>query len=148
MIDESAARMAEQPCFALYGTVNAITRAYRPLLDPLGLTYPQYVVMMLLWEHDEIDLRTLAERARLDPATLTPIVKRLEQKDLLQRMRSTIDERRLVITVTAAGRELQERARTVPDEMVCKVGITPDQAATLQALCTQIVATLAADGAS
>src|SRR4051794_39719224 len=112
MIDETAARMDEQPCFAVYSTVNAITRAYRPLLEPLDLTYPQYVAMMLLWERDEVDLRTLAERARLDPATLTPIVRRLEQKGLLQRGRSIVDERRLVITVTPQGRELQQRARS------------------------------------
>lgn len=148
MIDDSAARMAEQPCFALYSTVNAVTRAYRPLLEPLDLTYPQYVVMMFLWEDDETDLRTLAERARLDPATLTPIVKRLEQKGLLRRLRSRADERRLVITVTADGRELQERARAVPAAMVCRVGISPEQAALLHDLCGQIVTTLARDQAS
>jgi MarR family transcriptional regulator, organic hydroperoxide resistance regulator len=142
MIDESAERMAEQPCFALYSTVNAITRAYRALLDPLDLTYPQYVVMMFLWERDEVDLRSLAERARLDPATLTPIVKRLEQKGLLRRQRSIVDERRLVITVTDSGRALQERARHVPGAMVCSVGISADDAAVLQELCERIQVTL------
>lgn len=148
MIDEDAARMAEQPCFALYSAVHAITRAYRPLLDPLGLTYPQFVVMTLLWEHDEIDQRTVAERARLDPATLTPLLKRLQEKGLLRRERSTQDERRLVITVTEHGRELQRQAASVPEEILCLVGLEPEQGSALIALCEQVIGTLNAQQSS
>ncbi|GHH44170.1 MarR family transcriptional regulator [Lentzea cavernae] len=131
-------RMSEQPCFALYSAVNAITRAYRPLLQPLDLTYTQYVVMMTLWEQDGVDLRTLAERTLLDPPTLTPVVKRLEGKGLLCRRRAEEDERRLVLTVTEAGRRLQREAGEVPDKMLCQVGLSPADERQLRALCGQI----------
>ncbi|WP_143590934.1 MarR family winged helix-turn-helix transcriptional regulator [Thermoactinospora rubra] len=136
-------RMSDQPCFALYSAVNAITRAYRPLLDPLDLTYTQYVVMMTLWEQDGVDLRTLAERTHLDPPTLTPVVKRLEGKGLLHRGRVPGDERRLVLTVTEAGRRLRQEARDVPEMMLCQVGLSPAEERQLRALCDQIRHTLA-----
>ncbi|MGE4428103.1 MAG: MarR family winged helix-turn-helix transcriptional regulator [Solirubrobacteraceae bacterium] len=145
MTATSGARIAEQPCFALYSTVKAITRAYRPLLEPLGLTYPQYVVMMLLWEREGVDQRTLATGARLEPATLTPVLQRLERQGLLMRERSTVDERRLVITLTAAGRALQRTAAHVPEAMLCQVGLRAEQEAALREICAQIWTTLERD---
>ncbi|MCK9247825.1 MAG: MarR family transcriptional regulator [Solirubrobacteraceae bacterium] len=145
MTATAGARIAEQPCFAIHSTARAIARAYRPLLEPLGLTYPQYVVMMLLWERDGVDQRTLAAGAHLDPATLTPVLQRLERRGLLVRGRSTDDERRLVITLTAAGRALRRDAAHVPDAMLCQVGLRPDQEAALREICALIVTTLDGD---
>jgi DNA-binding MarR family transcriptional regulator len=139
----AAHRLAEQPCFAMYSAINAITRAYRPLLEPLGLTYTQYITMMALWERDGVDLRTLAEATNLDPPTLTPVVKRLESKGLLTRVRDRADERRLVLTVTPAGRRLQRGASHVPEAMLCQVGLSTEEEQQLRALCQQILRTLA-----
>ncbi|MFD5831350.1 MarR family winged helix-turn-helix transcriptional regulator [Lentzea sp. NPDC060358] len=136
-------RMPEQPCFALYSAVNAITRAYRPLLQPLDLTYTQYVVMMTLWEEDGVDLRTLAERTLLDPPTLTPVVKRLEAKGLLARRRAEDDERRLVLTVTGEGRRVQAEANEVPEQMLRLVGLTAAEEWQLRVLCGQVTGALA-----
>jgi DNA-binding MarR family transcriptional regulator len=122
--------------------VHSITRAYRPLLEPLGLTYPQYVVMMLLWERDGVSLNDVARRARLDPAAATPLLKLLEARGLVARRRSSEDERRLVVTVTEEGRELQQQASRVADEMLCLVGLSAEQEQTLRALADQIVEAL------
>lgn len=122
--------------------MHSITRAYRPLLEPLGLTYPQYVVMMLLWERDEVSLNDVARRARLDPAAVTPLLKRLETRGLVARRRSSEDERRLVVTVTDAGRALQQQAGGVAEQMLCLVGLNAEQEKTLRALADQIVAAL------
>ncbi|TWF73996.1 MarR family transcriptional regulator [Streptomyces capillispiralis] len=140
-----AQRMSEQPCFALYSAVNAVTRAYRPLLGPLGLTYTQYVVMMTLWEEDHLDLRTLADRTRLASATLTPVVRRLEAKGLLHRSRAADDERRLVLTVSRTGRRLQREAHDVPETMLRLVGLSADDEERLRDLCEQIRSTLSPD---
>lgn len=148
MSDEEGAmkaqRMSEQPCFALYSAVNAITRVYRPLLEPLGLTYTQYVVMMTLWEEDHLDLRTLADRTRLESATLTPVVRRLEAKGLLSRSRATDDQRRLELVVSEAGRRLQREAYDVPETMLCQVGLSADDERRLRDLCERISSTLSA----
>ncbi|WP_217712331.1 MarR family winged helix-turn-helix transcriptional regulator [Streptomyces sp. NA02950] len=138
-----AARLSEQPCFALYSAANAVTRAYRPLLDPLDLTYTQYIVMMSLWERDGVDLRTLADHAHLDPPTLTPVVKRLEGKGLVSRVRAVDDERRLVLTVTEAGRRLQRDAQGIPQAMLCQVGLSAAEERRLRTLCEQVRHTLA-----
>ncbi len=122
--------------------MHSITRAYRPLLEPLGLTYPQYVVMMLLWERDDVSLNDVARRARLDPAAVTPLLKRLEARGLVARRRSSEDERRLVVTVTQEGRELQRQASGVADAMLCLVGLSAEQEQTLRALAGQIVEAL------
>ncbi|WP_454197913.1 MarR family winged helix-turn-helix transcriptional regulator [Nocardia sp. Marseille-Q1738] len=135
-------RLSDQPCFTVYSTANAIVRAYRPLLEPLGLTYPQYIVMMSLWEADQVDLRTLSVHTHLDAGTLTPIVKRLADKGFLERTRVSGDERRLCITVTAAGRELQRAAAHVPEAMLCQVGISPAEEKQLMRVCGRIQAAL------
>ena len=124
----------EQPCFALFTTANAVVRAYRELLEPLGLTYTQYLVMLSLWEHDGVSLHELSAHTRLDSPTLTPVVKRLQAKGLLDRARAGDDVRRLVISVTEAGRDLRERARPIPDAMLCRVGLSPEDENTLSGL--------------
>jgi DNA-binding MarR family transcriptional regulator len=103
-----------QLCFALYSASLAMNRLYRDLLTDLELTYPQYLVMMVLWEHDGVRVSDIGERLFLDSATLTPLLKRLEKAGLLHRARSTEDERAVVVSLTPSGSALRERARAVP----------------------------------
>jgi MarR family transcriptional regulator, organic hydroperoxide resistance regulator len=104
-----------QLCFALYSTSLAMTKLYKPLLEALGLTYPQYLVMLVLWERDGLMVSELGERLFLDSGTLTPLLKRLESASLIARIRDVQDERRVHITLTAAGRALKTQAATIPD---------------------------------
>jgi DNA-binding MarR family transcriptional regulator len=110
---EKELRLDKQLCFALYGAAHAFTRAYKPLLSPLGLTYPQYVVMMALWEEDDLSVKTLGEKVGLDSGTLSPLLKRLEQINYVSRRRDAADERVVFITLTAEGRALKARALEV-----------------------------------
>ncbi len=110
---EKELRLDKQLCFALYGAAHAFTRAYKPLLSPLGLTYPQYVVMMALWEEDDLSVKTLGEKVGLDSGTLSPLLKRLEQINYVLRRRDAADERVVFITLTAEGRALKARALEV-----------------------------------
>lgn len=103
----------QQLCFALYSTSLAMTKLYKPLLDDLGLTYPQYLAMLVLWENDGIPLKQLAQRLHQDSGALTPVVKRLEALDLLRRRRDPSDERNLAIELTEAGRALKAKAVSV-----------------------------------
>ena len=122
-----------QLCFALYSASLAMTRLYKPLLEPLGLTYPQYLVMLVLWEADGITVSQLGERVQLDSGTLTPLLKRLEQAGLLQRLRDTADERRVLLQLSAAGRKLRRSATAVPQAVACASGCPPDELADLTA---------------
>jgi DNA-binding MarR family transcriptional regulator len=103
-----------QLCFALYSTSLAMTKLYKPLLDELGLTYPQYLVMLVLWEGDGLMVSELGERLYLDSGTLTPLLKRLETAGLIARIRDVQDERRVRISLTAAGRRLKTKASRIP----------------------------------
>src|SRR5688500_951874 len=103
-----------QLCFALYSASLAMTKFYKPLLDELGLTYPQYLVMLVLWERDGLMVSELGERLSLDSGTLTPLLKRLEANGLVARIRDVADERRVHVSLTAAGRRLKARAASVP----------------------------------
>jgi DNA-binding MarR family transcriptional regulator len=111
-------RLDNQVCFAVYSTAHAFNRVYKPLLDRLGLTYPQYLVMLVLWERDDVPVKEIGERLFLDSGTLTPLLKRLEAADLIKRTRSTEDERQVLIALTSKGRALQEKARTVPQSIL------------------------------
>ena len=104
-----------QLCFALYSASLAMTRLYKPLLDALGMTYPQYLVMLALWEQDGLSVSELGDRLLLDSGTLTPLLKRMEAFGLLTRQRAVHDERRVHITLTAAGQGLKIRAAAIPD---------------------------------
>ena len=112
----------EQLCFALYSASRALTRAYAPLLEPLGLTYPQYLVLLVLWERDGIAVHQLGERLALDSGTLTPLLKRLAGQGLVERRRGGDDERVVRIHLTPAGRALRSKARKVPVELACRAG--------------------------
>lgn len=107
-------QLDRQLCFALYSASLAMTKLYKPLLDPLGLTYPQYLVMLVLWEADGLAVNQLGERLNLDSGTLTPLLKRLETGGLLQRLRDVSDERRVLIQLTPEGRALRTQAQRVP----------------------------------
>ena len=107
-------KLDNQLCFAVYSASLAMTKMYKPLLDKLQLTYPQYLVMLVLWDHDGERVSQIGERLALDSATLTPLLKRLEQSGLVGRLRDAADERRVHITLTAAGRKLKARAASVP----------------------------------
>jgi DNA-binding MarR family transcriptional regulator len=110
----AALLLDNQLCFALYSTSQAMTQMYKPLLDALDLTYPQYLVMLLLWEQDGQSVSALGERLYLDSGTLTPLLKRMEAKGVLTRQRATQDERRVEIFLTAQGRQLKTRAAKIP----------------------------------
>jgi DNA-binding MarR family transcriptional regulator len=107
-----------QLCFALYSASLAMTKLYKPLLETLELTYPQYLVMLVLWEQDGMTVSNLGERLYLDSGTLTPLLKRMEQSGLITRLRAAHDERKVLVTLTAPGRKLQTRAAAVPDCLV------------------------------
>jgi DNA-binding MarR family transcriptional regulator len=107
-------RLDQQLCFAVYSTMLGLNKVYRPLLKEFKLTYPQYLVMLVLWEQDEQIVSEIGERLYLDSATLTPLLKRLETQGLLSRRRAASDERQVVISLTTAGRDLKTRAKNVP----------------------------------
>jgi DNA-binding MarR family transcriptional regulator len=131
-IDAEALRLDNQLCFALYASSRAMTSAYRPLLDALGLTYPQYLVLLALWESDELSVSSLGERLFLDSGTLTPLLKRMEKRGLVRRMRNIADEREVIVGLTIEGRRLKSRAATIPEQMICKVQFSRDRAIALR----------------
>jgi len=122
-----------QLCFALYAASLAMTKMYKPLLEPLGLTYPQYLVMLVLWETDGVTVSQLGERLTLDSGTLTPLLKRLEAMGLVQRLRDAADERRVRLQLSAAGRALKTRALQVPQAIAGASGCALDELASLTA---------------
>jgi DNA-binding MarR family transcriptional regulator len=109
-----ALRLDHQLCFALYSASLAMTKLYKPLLEPLGLTYPQYLALLALWETDGLTVSELGERLFLDSGTVTPLLKRLETAGLVQRQRDAQDERRVLVHLTPAGRALRRQAQSVP----------------------------------
>ena len=124
-------QLDHQLCFALYSSSLAMTKLYKPLLAPLGLTYPQYLVLLVLWEQDGQTVSALGERLSLDSGTLTPLLKRMEQSGLLQRLRDANDERRVLITLSREGRALKKAARKIPESLACASACALDE---LQAL--------------
>jgi len=124
-------RLDHQLCFALYSSSLAMTKMYKPLLDPLGLTYPQYLAMIVLWEGDAITVSELGHRLQLDSGTLTPLLKRLESSGLLRRERDSADERRVLLHLTPAGRALKSRAAKIPPQVVCASGCSLDELSAL-----------------
>jgi DNA-binding MarR family transcriptional regulator len=126
-------RLDEQLCFALYSASRAVTRAYAPLLEGLGLTYPQYVVMLVLWEQDALSVSELGAQLGLDSGTLTPLLKRLEEGGIVTRTRGTDDARVVRIALTPAGRKLEIKAREIPAQLICRAGFTT-KAASLEEL--------------
>jgi len=126
-------KLDNQLCFALYSTQLAMNKLYRSLLKALDLTYPQYLVMLVLWEQDQRTVSDIGERLFLDSATLTPLLKRLETAGWVSRRRATADERQVVIGLTDAGRALRERAAAIPEQVGCAVACSLEEAQALHA---------------
>ena len=131
----AALRLDNQVCFALYSASLAMTKLYKPLLDDIGLTYPQYLVMLVLWEQDGVTVSELGERLFLDSGTLTPLLKRLEAQGQIARLRDVQDERRVRITLTAEGRALRDQAEAIPQ---CVLQSSQCSIAELTALTTEL----------
>ena len=120
-------RLCNQLCFPLYAASREIVSRYKPVLDELELTYTQYIVLLVLWEHRTVSVKELGHQLYLDSGTLTPVLKKLEQKGLLDRRRDTADERVLNVTVTEAGLALRERALSVPERLSCEVPLNEEE---------------------
>jgi len=116
-------RLDEQTCFALYSASHALNRAYAPLLEPLELTYPQYLVMLVLWERDALLVKEIGQRLLLDTGTLTPLLKRMEAAGLLSRTRDPADERQVRIALTEGGRALRDKAQGIPPRVACAMDL-------------------------
>ncbi len=128
MTDDTILKLENQLCFSIYAASRAITKIYRPFLEEIGLTYPQYLVMLVMWEHDTITLKELGNKLYLDSGTLTPLLKRLERIELIKRERSTEDERLLCVSVTKKGLTMKENAMKIP---ACILGCIPSDLARL-----------------
>ena len=124
----SSLRLKNQLCFPLYAVSNLITRKYKPLLDTLDLTYTQYIVMMVLWEEKRVNEKLLCEALCLKSNTVTPLLKKLEDKGYIKKERDKKDERNLVITLTKAGEKLRDKALCVPENMAKEFHLTPEEA--------------------
>ncbi len=136
----------EQLCFALHSTTLAMNKVYRKLLRSLGLTYPQYLVMMVLWEQDQLTLSDIGRKLFLDSATLTPLLKRMEAAGLVTRLRAEQDERQVIVSLTRAGRDLKQKAAQVPVSVLCATECAPDDLAALKAQLDHLRGRLMANG--
>ena len=139
MNDRDPLALEEKVCFALAVASREVVASYRSVLEPLGLTHPQYLVMLALWQHDELSVKQLSGLLHLDPGTLSPLLKRLESAGLLSRGRSTADERLLAVRATDAGRALRERALAVPTTMLGRLGMSEDDLVATNAVLHRII---------
>ena len=137
-------KLADQLCFVTYSAAHAFNRVYKPLLDPLGLTYPQYLVLLVLWEGDNIAVKEIGQRLFLDSGTLTPLLKRLQAAGIVERTRDLEDERQVRITLTQKGRDLQAPVKKAWDQVVCAVGLQPNEFDVIKAQITRLRDTLQA----
>ncbi|HET9649352.1 MAG TPA: MarR family transcriptional regulator [Microlunatus sp.] len=131
--------LENQVCFALAVASRRVISLYRPLLEPMGLTHPQYLVLLALWQHEPLSVRRLAEMLSLDPATLSPLLKRLESAGYLNRARDPHDERSLNVTLTTAGRRLRRKALAIPPAVVAQLGMELDEVRALHASLTDVI---------
>ena len=127
-------KLKNQLCFPLYACSRETIKNYKPFLDRLGLTYTQYITMLVLWEHERMTVKELGAELYLDSGTLTPLLKKLEEKGLINRNRSTLDERNLIVTLTPAGNAMKNDALSIHDGMAQLVNLTPEEAVTLYTL--------------
>ena len=134
-----AMKLANQLCFPLYAAARHVTGLYTPVLKPLGLTYTQYIVFLVLWEKDGQPVGEIGERLLLDNGTLSPLLKKMEQAGYVRRERSREDERVVVITLTEAGRALQEKAKDVPAKVAGCLDLPPEKAQTLYGLLYELL---------
>ncbi|MFG1880880.1 MarR family winged helix-turn-helix transcriptional regulator [Micromonospora sp. NPDC049102] len=132
--------LEQQVCFALSVAARSVVAVYRPLLEPMGLTHPQYLVMLALWQHAPLSGRDLSRLLQLDPGTLSPLLKRLEAAGYLRRERDAADERSLAVTLTASGADLRARAEQIPAAIVQRLGLPVEDLQHLHAVLTQVIA--------
>ena len=137
-----ALKLKNQLCFPLYACSKEVVKAYKPYLDELDLTYTQYITMRVMWEHKELRVKDVGKCLFLDSSTLTPLLKRLEEKGYVTRRRSTEDERDLIVTLTDSGEALKERAVTVPERLSACVDLDPQKAQALYALLYEVLGKL------
>lgn len=137
-----------QLCFALYSTSLALTRQYKPLLEPLGLTYPQYLALLVLWERDALSVSELGQRLFLDSGTLTPLLKRMEAAGWLTRTRAVDDERRVIVALTPAAQALRKQAQTVSRQLAKSTGCSADELVDLTRRVQQLRSQLQADASA
>jgi len=114
-------KLANQLCFPVYAASRLITREYQPFLDKLGITYPQYLVLMILWEKDGLPVNDIAKKLMLNTNTITPLLKRMEKDGIIRRKRSGEDERKVIVQLTGKGRELQEEAALIPEQLAARL---------------------------
>ena len=141
---EDPLHLDNQLCFALYSASLQMTKLYKPLLDEIGLTYPQYVTMLCLWEADDVTVSALGDRLYLDSGTLTPLLKRLETAGLVTRTRNEADERQVLIRLTLKGRALKQKAACIPQQVGAKGGLTVPEFLTLRKTLKKLRGALAA----
>jgi DNA-binding MarR family transcriptional regulator len=132
--------LEQQVCFALSVAARSVVAVYRPLLEPMGLTHPQYLVMLALWQHAPLSVRQLSALLQLDPGTLSPLLKRLEASGYVRRERDPADERSLAVTLTPAGQALRDRAEQIPPAVVRRLGMPIEDLQRLHASLTQVIA--------
>ena len=137
-----ALKLKNQLCFPLYACARETIKLYKPYLDKLGLTYTQYITMMVLWENKQLTVKDLGAQLYLDSGTLTPLLKKLEDKGLVSRKRSTVDERNLIVTITEAGDALKDQAIDIPGEMAKCVNLEPEESLVLYKLLYKLLLTV------
>jgi DNA-binding MarR family transcriptional regulator len=135
-------KLENQICFPLYACAKGVVGKYKPFLDEIGLTYTQYITMMVMWERKAVNVKTLGESLMLDSGTLTPLLKKLEEKNLVTRERSSEDERNLVVTITAKGEQLRKKAEKIPTQIAKCLDISPEDATTLYEILHRVMAKL------
>ncbi len=134
-----ALKLSNQMCFPLYAASKEIVRRYKPVLDEIGLTYTQYITMMVMWEHESISVKDMGALLYLDSGTLTPVLKKLEQKGFIKRQRDTEDERVLNVSVTGEGMALRDKALDVPAKIACTIDLSPEEARQLCVMLQKLI---------
>src|SRR3982751_1758714 len=137
---EDMLALERQGCFALSVAARTVVAVYRPVLEPLGLTHPQYLVMLALWQHGPLSVKELSRLLQLDPGTLSPLLKRLESSGLLRRERDPRDQRNLALALTDQGRALREQAERIPAGIVERLGLPVEELISLQEALTRVIA--------
>lgn len=135
-------KLERQICFPLYACSKEVVKAYKPYLDEIGLTYTQYITMMVMWEHNELRVKDVGRYLYLDSSTLTPLLKRLEEKGYVSRRRSDEDERDLIVTITESGEALKEKAVTIPERLGACIDMDPQKAQALYSLLYEVLSKL------
>ncbi|MCF0054311.1 MarR family winged helix-turn-helix transcriptional regulator [Dyadobacter sp. CY356] len=132
-------KLSNQLCFPLYALSRKITSHYLPILEKIGLTYPQYLVMMVLWEEDSVSVKELGHKLMLDSGTLSPLLKKLEDRELVMRKRLKEDERVVIITLTESGKKLKESASDIPEQIKCSLDLTDKELLEMKILATGLL---------